>query len=182
MMPHDDKPQDMDMIKTVLQKIVDEMNTMESDRIMPDSRKPKAMAMEIKTTQPMDEMESDELDPTVLSELMNKAGEADESGALPEDRENDLPPEIRDAISRKKEQGLYAGSHGVQNPTDDSAESISEAEPENQRNQHPRLSSMERDTTKNHMEGNDSASQSTSDFMGLSPELMDIARNKKRPS
>lgn len=104
MMPHDDAPQDMDMIKNVLQKIVDEMNAMESDRIMPESRKPKAMAMEVKAVQPAEEeMESEELDPNVLGELMNKAGEADESGELPEDRESDLPPEIAEAVKRKKE-------------------------------------------------------------------------------
>lgn len=180
MMPNENETKDM--IKSVLQKIIDEMNTMESDRIMPEERRPKPMAMEIEAkVDPMEGMDED-LDPSVLSELMSKAGEADETGALPEDRENDLPPEIRSAVSQKREQGLYAGSHGVQNPTDNKTESISEAEPENQRNQHPRLTPTERSTTKNHMEGNDSASQSTSDFMGLSPELMDIARNKKRPS
>lgn len=103
MMPHDDASQDKDMIKTILQKIIDEMNTMESDRIMPEERKPKVMEMEVKAAQPMDEeMESDELDPNVLGELMSKAGEADESGALPEDRESDLPPEIAEAVRRKK--------------------------------------------------------------------------------
>lgn len=103
-MPHEDMSQDKDMIKAVLQKIIDEMDTMESDRIMPDHRKPKVMAMEVKTAQPMEEdMESDELDPNVLGELMSKAGEADESGSLPEDRESDLPPEIAEAVKRKKE-------------------------------------------------------------------------------
>ena len=86
-MPHEDKQQDADMIKTILQKIIDEMNTMESDRIMPEERKPKVMAakVDVMTPESMDEG-SDELDPTVLSELMTKAGEADESGSLPEDR------------------------------------------------------------------------------------------------
>lgn len=104
-MPHDDMSQDKDMIKSVLQKIIDEMDMMESDRIMPESRKPKMMKMEVETVKPVEdmEMESEELDPTVLGELMNKAGEADESGALPEDRESDLPPEIVEAIRRKKE-------------------------------------------------------------------------------
>lgn len=180
MMPQD-MNQDKDMIKSVLQKIIDEMDTMESDRIMPESRRPKAVEMEVKTAQPMDEeMESDELDPNVLGELMSKAGEADESGALPEDRESDLPPEIRDAVSRKKEQGLYAGSDGVRRPNEDRGESIVEAEPENQRNQHPALSSMERDTTEMHREGNDSASQSSSDFLDMTPEKLDALRNKKR--
>lgn len=102
-MPHEDMSQDKDMIKAVLQKIIDEMDTMESDRIMPEERRPKVMATEVKTVQPMDDMESEELDPNVLGELMTKAGEADESGALPEDRESDLPPEIAEAVKRKKE-------------------------------------------------------------------------------
>lgn len=52
---------------------------------------------------PTEDMESEELDPAVLGELMNKAGEADESGSLPEDRESDLPPEIAEIVKRKKE-------------------------------------------------------------------------------
>lgn len=104
MMPHEDASQDKDMIKTILQKIIDEMNTMESDRIMPEERKPKMVKTEVEVMKPMEEeMESDELDPNVLGELMNKAEEADESGALPEDRESDLPPEIAEAVKRKKE-------------------------------------------------------------------------------
>lgn len=104
-MPHEDASQDADMIKTILQKIIDEMNTMESDRIMPDDRKPKVMAAKVDVMTPdhSDEQDSDELDPNVLGELMNRAGEADESGELPEDKESDLPPEIADAVRRKKE-------------------------------------------------------------------------------
>ena len=103
MVPHEDKMQDRDMIKTVLQKIVDEMGSMEADRIMPESRKPKVMKMEVETIKPVEDMEDDELNPAVLDELIAKAGEADESGELPEDRENGLPPEISDAIRRRKE-------------------------------------------------------------------------------
>lgn len=180
MMPHEDMSQDKDMIKSVLQKIIDEMDMMETERIMPESRRPKMMKMEVEAVKPSEDMESDELDPSVLDELMSKAGEADESGALPEDRESDLPDEIRDAVSRKKEQGLYAGSSGVRNPNDNSGETISEAEPENQRNQHPKLTSAENKTTKENMQGNDSASQSASDFMGLPPEVLNAVRNKKR--
>jgi len=180
-MPHEDKQQDADMIKTILQKIIDEMNTMESDRIMPEERKPKVMAakVDVMTPESMDEG-SDELDPTVLSELMTKAGEADESGSLPEDRASDLPPEIMDAVSRRKEKGYYAGSDGVRNPTDDSTESIDEAEPENQHNQHPKLTSTERSVTQNHTEGNDSAARSTVDFLGLTPEKLNELRDRKR--
>lgn len=103
-MPHDDKAQDADMIKSVLQKIIDEMGTMEADRIMPEHRKPKMVKMEVETVKPMEEeMEDEELNPEILSELMDKAGEADETGELPEDRENDLPSEIVEAVKRKKE-------------------------------------------------------------------------------
>lgn len=179
-MPHDDKPQDMDMIKSVLQKIIDEMNTMESDRIMPESRKPKMVKMEVETMKPVEDMEDEELDPTVLSELLDKAGHADESGELPEDRETDLPPEIRAAVGRRKEQGFYAGSDGVRSPNQNRTESIDEAEPENQRNQHPKLTSTERSTTQNHREGNDSASRSSSDFLGMSPKDLDDIRNRQR--
>ena len=180
-MSHEDMSQDKDMIKSVLQKIIDEMDMMETERIMPEHRRPKAMAMKVEAVEPMhEETESDELDPSVLGELMTKAGEADESGALPEDRENDLPPEIRDAVSRRKEQGLYAGSDGVRDPNKNSGEMISEAEPENQRNQHPKLTPTEKTTTTEHMEGNDSASRSTVDFLGTTPKDLDDVRNKKR--
>lgn len=104
MMPHENM-KDTDMIKSVLQKIIDEMNSLESDRIMPEDKKPKMVKMEAEIIKPKEEMEMDdeELDPMVLDELMAKAGQADESGELPEDKENDLPPEIADAVRRRKE-------------------------------------------------------------------------------
>ena len=93
-----------DMIKEILQKIIDEMGTLESDRIMPEHRRPKAMKIEVESATPVvsKEIEDEELDPSVLSELMNQAGNADETGALPEDTENDLPPEISEAVRRKR--------------------------------------------------------------------------------
>lgn len=100
---HEDKAQDMDMIKTILQKIIDEMGSMEADRIMPESRKPKMVKMEVESMKPVENMEDEDLDPSVLDELMDKAGQADESGELPEDKESDLPPEIAEAVRRKKE-------------------------------------------------------------------------------
>lgn len=103
-MPHEDMSQNTDMIKSVLQKIIDEMDMMETERIMPEHRRPASMAMKVESVEPMrEDMESEDLDPAVLGELMTKAGEADESGALPEDRESDLPPEIAEAVKRKKE-------------------------------------------------------------------------------
>lgn len=101
MMPN--KNESVDMIKSVLQKIIDEMDMMETDRIMPEHRRPKMIEMEVEAVKPTEDMESEELDPAVLGELMNKAGEADESGSLPEDRESDLPPEIAEIVKRKKE-------------------------------------------------------------------------------
>lgn len=100
---HDDMNQDKDMIKEILQKIIDEMGSMEADRIMPENRKPK-MAMKVESVSaPVDSMDDEELDPNVLGELMDKAGQADESGELPEDKQSDLPPEIVEAIRRKQQ-------------------------------------------------------------------------------
>lgn len=103
MMPQENSSQDM--IKSVLQKIIDEMGSLEADRIMPDHRKPKMVKMEVEAVKPTEEMdmEDEELDPAVLGELMDKAGQADESGELPEDKESDLPPEIAEAVKRRKE-------------------------------------------------------------------------------
>lgn len=94
-----------DIIKEILQKIIDEMGTLESDRIMPEHRKPKVMALEVEAAVPVSDeldVEDDELDPTVLNELLTKADDADETGAFPEDAEDDLPPEIGMAVRRKK--------------------------------------------------------------------------------
>lgn len=103
MMPHDDMPQDEAMIKQVLQKIIDDMEMHESGRIMPDSRKPKMVAAKIDVAEPMHEDEaSEDLDPEILNKLMDKAGSADDSGALPEEQGEDLPPEILEAVRRKK--------------------------------------------------------------------------------
>lgn len=108
MIPNEESSKDM--IKTILQKIIDEMNTMESDRIMPESRKPKAVEVEIAATsaKPEEIVEEDEegLDPAVLSDLMAKAGDADETGALPDDVDSDLPPEISEAVRRKREKNV----------------------------------------------------------------------------
>jgi|GEM_PF-4400013 len=104
MLPNEDDHKDM--IKEILQKIIDEMGTLESDRIMPEHRRPKAIALEVETAIPVSEeleVEGDEdLDPTVLDELMTKADSADETGALPEDMEDGLPPEISEAVRRRK--------------------------------------------------------------------------------
>lgn len=106
MLEHDDQKQDVDMIKSVLQRIIDEMNEFEADRIMPEEKKPKAVVAEVKTMEPMEMDESEEteegLSPIVLSELMSKAESADEEGNLPEDNEDSLPPEIAALVREKK--------------------------------------------------------------------------------
>lgn len=45
MMPN--KNESVDMIKSILQKIIDEMDMMETDRIMPEHRRPKMIEMEV---------------------------------------------------------------------------------------------------------------------------------------
>lgn len=110
---HDDQAQDAEMIKSVLQKIVDEMNGLEADRIMPAHKKPGYAAGSMGVESPnenkaetMQEAEPEnpepELDSDVLKSLLDKAGEADETGKLPEDDMADLPPAIADAVRRKK--------------------------------------------------------------------------------
>lgn len=95
-----------DMIKEILQKIIDEMGALESDRIIPEHRRPKAIALETKIAAPISEeldIETDEdINSTVLDELLIKADNADETGLLPEDVTNDLPDEITETIRRKK--------------------------------------------------------------------------------
>lgn len=103
-MPHDDAPQDMAMIAKVLQKIVDDMNGLESDRIHPKSMKVEAVAP-VAEEMPMEEpeeMTEDGLDPDILGKLMEKAGSADETGELPEDKEMGLPDEVLMAVKKKK--------------------------------------------------------------------------------
>lgn len=107
MFQHDDEQQDKDMIADVLQKIVDEMKGLESDRIMPSDHPSKIKQMEISVEKPTDgetpEEESSELDPKVLSELLDKANSADESGATPDETDMDgIDPEIAKLIAEKK--------------------------------------------------------------------------------
>jgi hypothetical protein len=109
MMPMDhsdgDESQDMDMIKKVLQKIIDEMDGMEADRLSPASAKPKAAEAPAEAS-PMDQMPEDESDDSspMLPDLMSKADSADSEGMLPEDKESDVPPELAAIIAEKKKQ------------------------------------------------------------------------------
>ena len=111
MVPHDDEKQDVDMIKTVLQKIIDEMTDMESQRMLPDGHPSKHVEIAAKVSpeeSPAEEssespdQESSEHDDGTLNDLLGKASSADETGALPEDHEEDLPPEIAALVAEKK--------------------------------------------------------------------------------
>jgi len=113
---HDDQAQDAEMIRSVLQKICDEMNGLEADRIMPAHKKPgyahgdvvapehpaENHALDLGEAEP--ENEANELDPHVLESLMEKAEGANEDGSTEEDTEADLPPTIVEAIRIKKQQ------------------------------------------------------------------------------
>ena len=105
MLEHEDSTQDTDMIKTVLQKIIDEMNEMEAGRIMPMEKRPKEMEAEVSAVSVPEEEEMEEgpeLDQGVLSDLMSKAESADVEGNLPEDQEDGLPPELAEIVRLKK--------------------------------------------------------------------------------
>lgn len=111
MMPHDDEKQDVDMIKTVLQKIIDEMNEMESQRMLPDGHPSKHVEIAAKVepsenpeeeSMESPEEEASEHDDGALSDLLGKADHADEEGALPEDHEEELPPEIQALVAEKR--------------------------------------------------------------------------------
>lgn len=103
-MEQEDMPQDVDMVRNVLQKIIDEMDTMEAGRIHPKMVDAKMTTVDPKEEPMAEEMpeESGELDPTVLKSLLDKAGSSDDSGALPEDGDMDLPPSLRDAVRKKR--------------------------------------------------------------------------------
>lgn len=121
MLEQDDSKQDMDMISTVLRKVADEMEQMESDRIMPDHMKPKVEVAHLSMgagipnpnenkaetfdqAEPETQMNQHEpLDPAVLKELMDKAGQADDEGATEDDHLDEFDPEIAALIRKKKE-------------------------------------------------------------------------------
>jgi hypothetical protein len=136
---HDDQDQDAEMIKQVLQKIITEMDGLESHRIHP-----KVMAAHVDIAAPKDGSQPDDsempptpmfgggqvglkhpnenhgetpeesspenqmnqhegLDPDVLKKLMDRAGQADESGSEPEDEFLGMPPAIADAVRKKRQ-------------------------------------------------------------------------------
>ena len=144
---HDDEAEDADMIKKVLQKIIDEMDGLESNRIHPKmaapsmdavdpdkdqdndmnpaldpdqaSDKPQMMAHggaaglrdpmsnhaeTPEESEPENQFNQHEgLDDDILKKLLDKAGDADESGSESEDEFLDLPPAIADAVRKKRQ-------------------------------------------------------------------------------
>lgn len=105
---HDDQAEDADMIKQVLQKIIDEMDSLEAGRIHPKMVAAKvdvAASPEhpgIEDDQPEPDADDQGLDPDVLKQLMDKAGSADDSGATPDDQLGDLHPDVAMAVRKKK--------------------------------------------------------------------------------
>lgn len=134
---HDDQDQDAEMIKQVLQKIITEMDGLESNRIHPkmvahvDVATPKA-GMQPDDSQmsptpmfdggvaglkdpngnhgetpeesePENQFDQHEgLDDDILKKLLDKAGDADESGSESEDEFLGMPPAIADAVRKKR--------------------------------------------------------------------------------
>ena len=121
-MPQDDENQEkqqMDMIKTTLQKLIDDMNTLEAGRIAPKPSVPAPMGLSEGShgipnpneddAETPDEAEPEnqdnqhgELDPSILKSLLEKAGSADEDGSLPEDQEHDFPQEVQNLVNEKR--------------------------------------------------------------------------------
>lgn len=131
---HDDEAEDADMIKKVLQKIIDEMDGLESDRIHPkmpatpmdaavaqDETQPDEQKMAFggaaglrnpasnhaetpEESEPENQFNQHEgLDDDILKKLLDKAGDANESGSESEDEFLDLPPAIADAVRKKRQ-------------------------------------------------------------------------------
>lgn len=103
-MPQENSKPDMDMIKQALMKVIDDMTALESDRHLPDGHPMKKLAIsaEVKPEESLDAPVDDSEDPKMLEDLMGQADKADMNGDMPEDKANDLPPEIMDAVRRKK--------------------------------------------------------------------------------
>ncbi len=117
----DDSTPDLDTIKQLLMKVIDQMNQMESQRLLPEGHplKEKAPAEGVDTNTdpaqaPAEGSISDDepdassgdtagLDSGVLSDLMDKASATSPDGSSPDDMAgSDLPPEILSAVMNKK--------------------------------------------------------------------------------
>lgn len=104
----DDKAQDMDMISQVLRKVADEMDKMDADGYLPDHMKPKMVEAKVEASplddMPMDDDSDESDDASMLPSLMDKAGMADDEGALPEDKQDDVDPAIAAIVAQKKKE------------------------------------------------------------------------------
>ena len=111
--------QDMDIIKNGLQQIIDQMESLETNRILPDGHPNKTMAPDPTSadgsvspdagdtsSMPPEGDDSSAMDPKVLDELMNKASASDSEGSTPDDATEGLPPEIVAAVAKKKKAGM----------------------------------------------------------------------------
>lgn len=113
---HDDQSQDADMIKKVLQKIIDEMDGLEANRIHPkvevmklsggSDGVPHPMTNHAETQEEAEPENQDnqheELDPEILKTLLDRAGDANDSSSQSESDFLDLPPAVADAVRKKK--------------------------------------------------------------------------------
>lgn len=106
MATHDDE-----IVKHVLHKLIDDMDSLEANRIHPrpvaqpgvsQPTEDKGETFDEAEPENQENQHDHSLDPHILSELMDKAGSAREDGSLPEDDENDLPEEIAVAVKKKK--------------------------------------------------------------------------------
>lgn len=120
------KSQETDMIKSTLQKLIDDMNAMESDRISPPAPEAAAMPDEMDKAPglflgagisrpnenhaemyPEAEPETQEnqhepLDESVLNALLDKASHADDEGGTHDDYMDEFDPDVAAAIRKKK--------------------------------------------------------------------------------
>lgn len=107
-----DRDGDAALAKSVLHKMVDDMEGYEAARIHP--RKPDHAGVVNPTedkgenfdeAEPENSENQHDLNPKVLGDLLNKAGSAHEDGSTSEDLEEELPEEIRSAVNKKRKIG-----------------------------------------------------------------------------
>jgi hypothetical protein len=96
------------MIKQTLMKVIDDMNKMEGQRLLPDGHPKKMSAMPPAPEAPAiaadepDAEEGGDLDPGMLGQLLDKAGQANPDGSTEEDAQVGLDPDIAAIVAEKK--------------------------------------------------------------------------------